>query len=64
VRAGDYEDARAADVIVVTAGVGVQPGQTRLDLAQTNARILRDIVDHTHPVAPQAIYVIAANPLP
>lgn len=62
VRAGDYADARDADVIVITAGVGVQPGQTRLDLAQTNAGILRAIIDQTQPVAPQAIYVIAANP--
>ena len=60
--AGDYEDARDADIVVITAGAGVKPGQTRLDLAQTNARIAAGIVDRTAAVAPDAIYVVAANP--
>jgi L-lactate dehydrogenase len=62
VRAGDYEDARGADIVVVTAGVGVKPGQTRLDLIQTNAAILGGIVDRVAPLAPDAIYVVATNP--
>jgi L-lactate dehydrogenase len=60
--AGDYENAHDADIIVITAGVGVKPGQTRLDLAQTNADIAAEIVDRTAPLAPDAIYVIAGNP--
>ena len=44
VRAGDYADARNADIVVITAGVGVKPGQTRLDLVQTNAAIVGDPV--------------------
>jgi len=59
---GTYEDARDADLVVVTAGVGVKAGQTRLDLAQTNARILGEIIDHIAPVAPQAIWIVATNP--
>jgi len=62
VHAGDFDDVRSADIVVVTAGVGVKPGQTRLDLIQTNARILRDIVDRCAPLAPEAIWVIASNP--
>ncbi len=62
VRAGEYEDCRDADIVVVTAGVGVKPGQTRLDLIQTNARILDGIIERIAPVAPEAIYVIATNP--
>ncbi|KWR75076.1 lactate/malate family dehydrogenase [Cupriavidus sp. IDO] len=60
--AADYENARDADIIVITAGVGVKPGQTRLDLAKTNAGIAMEVVDRTAPLAPDAIYVIAANP--
>jgi L-lactate dehydrogenase len=60
--AGDYEAARDADIIVITAGAGIKPGQTRLDVAQTNARIVGGIVDRTAPIAPGAIYVIASNP--
>jgi L-lactate dehydrogenase len=36
-RAGDYEDARGADIVVITAGAGVKKGQTRLDLLRVNA---------------------------
>lgn len=60
--AGDYENARDADIIVITAGVGLKQGQTRLDLARTNAAIAAEIVDRTAPLAPDAIYVIATNP--
>jgi len=62
VRAGDFDQANGADIVVVTAGVGVKPGQTRLDLAQTNARILLDIVDRIAPLAPDAVYIVASNP--
>jgi L-lactate dehydrogenase len=61
-RAGEYADAGDADIIVITAGVGVKQGQTRLDLARINADIATEIVDRTAPVPPDAIYVIATNP--
>ena len=61
-RAGDYSDAKNADIVVVTAGAGVKPGQTRLDLVQTNARLIRDIVDQISRHAPDAIYLVATNP--
>jgi len=62
VRSGEYDDARGADIVVITAGVGVKPGQTRLDLVRTNAGILVSILDHIAPLAPDAVYVIASNP--
>lgn len=61
-RAGDYADTGGADIVIITAGAGVKPGQTRLDLALTNARIVAAIVDEVAPRAPDAIYVVAANP--
>lgn len=63
VYAGDYEDAAGADIVVITAGAAMKPGQTRLDLAKVNAGILRQIIGHVGPVAPDAIYVIATNPV-
>jgi len=60
--AGDYADARDADIVVITAGAGVKRGQTRLDLAHINAGIIREIVDQTSRYAPNAIYIIATNP--
>jgi len=62
VRAGEFADARGADIVVITAGVGVKPGQTRLDLVQANARIACSVVDQVAPLAPDAIYLIATNP--
>jgi L-lactate dehydrogenase len=60
--AGDYADTRDADIVIITAGAGVKPGQTRLDLSLTNARIAAAIVDQIAPHAPAAIYIIASNP--
>jgi L-lactate dehydrogenase len=62
VRAGDYEDARDADIVVITAGAGVKPGPSRPDPVQVSARMLDDIIDSVAPLAPEAVYVIASNP--
>jgi malate dehydrogenase len=43
VRQGTYEDTAGSDVVVITAGIPRQPGQTRLDLAEDNAPIMEDI---------------------
>lgn len=40
---GDYEDTAGSDVVVITAGIPRQPGQTRIDLAGDNAPIMEDI---------------------
>ena len=59
---GEYDLAGDADIVVITAGAGVKQGMTRLDLAQVNARIATEIVERIAPLAPEAIYVLAANP--
>lgn len=56
--AGDYEDARDSDIVVITSGVGRKPGQSRIDLAQTNVNIIKDVAAKIAPVAPKALYVI------
>ncbi len=43
-RAGDYSECENADLVVVTAGAKQKPGETRLDLTQRNAAIIRSIV--------------------
>ena len=45
IRAGSYQDVKGADVIVVTAGAGRKPGETRLDLASKNVGIAKAISD-------------------
>ena len=61
--AGDYEDARDSDIVIITSGMGCKPGQSRIDLAQTNVNIMKDIASKIAPVAPNALYVIVSNPV-
>ncbi len=60
---GDYADARNSDIVVLTSGVARKPGQSRLDLAQTNVNITKSIIPEITKVAPDALYVIVANPV-
>lgn len=61
--AGRYEDARDSDIVVITSGLGRKPGQSRLDLAQTNVNIMKSIAGEVSEVAPNAIYIIVSNPV-
>jgi L-lactate dehydrogenase len=61
---GDRIDVCAsADVVVVTAGAKQHPGQTRLDLAEANAAIAREIVPAVLAVAPSTILLFVTNPV-
>ena len=49
VYAGSYEDAKDSDIVIITSGIARKPGQTRLDLAQTNVNIIKSITPNiTH----------------
>jgi len=61
--AGDYSDLTDADVIVICAGIGQRPGQTRLELLKTNAGVFRDIVPRITAVNSDGIIVVATNPV-
>ena len=61
--AGDYADLADADVIVICAGIGQRPGQTRLELLQTNAGIFNTIVHKIIAVNQEAIIIVATNPV-
>jgi len=63
VRSGNYEDAADSDIVVITCGVARKPGMSRLDLAQTNVNILKDVAKNVVQYAPKAIYVIVSNPV-
>ena len=63
VRNGGYEDCADAQIIILTAGVARKPGQTRLELAQVNVNILKDITPQIVRVAPKAIYILVSNPV-
>jgi L-lactate dehydrogenase len=61
--AGGYADLADAEVIVICAGVGQRPGQSRLDLLRTNAGIFRDILPKVDAVNKSAIIIVATNPV-
>ena len=63
VRAGEYSDTANSDIVVITCGVARKPGMTRLDLAQTNVNILKDVAANVVQHAPKAIYIIVSNPV-
>ncbi len=63
VRAGDYADLAGSRVVIITAGVGQRPDETRLQLLERNAAIMRDIVCNTLAHARDAILLVTSNPV-
>ena len=63
VYAGDYRDAANSDIVILTSGIARKPGQTRLELAQTNVNITKSIIPEITKYAPNAIYIIVSNPV-
>ena len=61
--AGSYADAVGSDVVIITSGIGRKPGQSRLELVQTNVGIIKEISSEIVRVAPNAIYILVANPV-
>jgi len=61
--AGSYSDAEGSDVVIITSGIARKPGQTRLELVQTNVNILKSITPAIVKYAPNAIYVLVSNPV-
>ena len=61
--AGDYPDLADASLIVVTAGAGQKPGETRLDLVKKNVAIFRSIIPSITRYNKEAILLIVANPV-
>ena len=63
IHAGTYADAVGSDVVIITSGIGRKPGQSRLELVQTNVGIIKQIAGEIVKVCPNAIYIIVANPV-
>ncbi len=61
--AGDYKDVADAAVIVVTAGAGQKPGETRLDLVKKNIGIFKSIIPEIAKYNKEGILLIVANPV-
>ena len=60
---GDYTDAKGSDIVIITSGIARKPGQTRIELTQTNVNILKNITPEIVAAAPEALYIIVSNPV-
>jgi L-lactate dehydrogenase len=63
VSAGDYADLAGCRVVIVSAGVGQKPGETRLQLLERNAQVFKQVIPRILEHAPDAILLIATNPV-
>ena len=63
VYAGSYRDAEVSNIVVITSGIARKPGQSRLDLAQTNVNIMKSIIPQITKYAPDAKYIVVSNPV-
>ena len=63
VRAGDFSDLAGCRVVLLCAGVGQKPGETRLQLLHRNAAVFREAVPAILAHAPGTVIVVATNPV-
>ena len=61
--AGDMDDVRDADVVMIAAGVNQKPGETRMDLLRRNAEIVGNVASEVGRIARNAIILVATNPV-
>ena len=63
IKAGDYSECKDANVVVITAGLAQKPGQSRLELAVANAKIMKDITENVMKNGFTGIFIVASNPV-
>ncbi len=63
IKAGDYSDCKNAQIVVITAGIAQKPGQTRLELAEVNAKIMKQITQSIMASGFDGTIIVASNPV-
>ena len=58
-----YEQTAGSDIVVITAGLPRKPGMSRMDLIETNARIVRGVAENVARHSPEAVIIVVSNPL-
>ncbi len=61
--AGDYPELEGAEVVVLACGVGQRPGESRLELLGRNAKVFEQVIPKTLKYAPEAVLLVASNPV-
>lgn len=63
VSAGTIEDTHDSDLIIITAGIGPKPGESRLDILNKNIPVFKDIVPRLSQYSPNSILLVVSNPV-
>ncbi len=63
VRAGGYGELAGSSLVILTAGVGQRPGESRLELLGRNAAVFKSVVGSVVAAAPAAVLLVASNPV-
>ncbi|HIW94381.1 MAG TPA: L-lactate dehydrogenase, partial [Candidatus Flavonifractor merdipullorum] len=63
IRAGDYDDIADCALIIITAGAGQKPGETRLDLVHKNVAIFKSIIPEIAKRNQEAVLLVVSNPV-
>ena len=63
IKAGDYDECKDAEVVVITAVIAQKPGQTRLELAEVNTKIMKQITQSIMNSGFNGVIVVASNPV-
>jgi malate dehydrogenase len=58
-----YDQTADSDIVVVTAGLPRKPGMSRMDLIETNAKIVRQVAENVAKFSPEAVVIVVSNPL-
>ena len=58
-----YEAISGSDIVIITAGLPRKPGMSRMDLIETNAKIVRGVAENVAKHAPNAVVIVVSNPL-
>jgi malate dehydrogenase len=63
VGSNDYDVTAGSEIVVITAGLPRKPGMSRMDLLETNAKIVREVTEKVVAASPEAVIIVVSNPL-
>jgi len=61
--AGEIADTKGSDIVIIAAGIGQKPGETRLDLVNKNVALYKELIPQIVKYNPQAILLVVSNPV-
>jgi malate dehydrogenase len=59
----EYDVTEGSDIVIITAGLARKPGMSRMDLLETNAKIVREVTEKVVAASPDAVIIVVSNPL-